>query len=96
MSIRENVVNMAEKVTGKDLDGDLGMRSYPVSKQKGTSCPAFRNPAFTMPEYPKPKRSMKLEWEVPPPPSEAEKQEEAMKKEKAAAEKKKKEAAASS
>ena len=54
MSIRENVVNMAEKVTGRDLDGDgdVGMRSCPVSKQTGTSCPAFRNPAFTMPKYP--------------------------------------------
>lgn len=54
MSIRENVVNMAEKFTGRDLDGDgdVGMRSCPVSKQTGTSCPAFRNPAFTMPKYP--------------------------------------------
>ena len=54
MSIRENVVNKAEKVTGRDLDGDgdVGMRSCPVSKQTGTSCPAFRNPAFTMPKYP--------------------------------------------
>lgn len=44
----------AEKVTGRDLDGDgdVGMRSCPVSKQTGTSCPAFRNPAFTMPKYP--------------------------------------------
>ena len=54
MPIRETVVNMAEKVSGKDLDGDgdVGMRSCPVSKQTGTSCPALRNPAFTLPVYP--------------------------------------------
>ena len=48
----EGAVNLAERVTGKDLDGDgyVGGTGCPVSKP-GTGCP-FRNPAFTLPVYP--------------------------------------------
>jgi len=48
----EGAVNLAERVTGKDLDGDgyVAGTGCPVSKP-GTGCP-FRNPAFTLPVYP--------------------------------------------
>ena len=48
----EGAVNLAERATGKDLDGDgyVGGTGCPVSKP-GTGCP-FRNPAFTLPVYP--------------------------------------------
>jgi hypothetical protein len=51
-TIHERAINLAERATGKDLDGDgdVGMGGCPV-RNPGTSCP-FRNKAFTLPIYP--------------------------------------------
>jgi len=48
----EGAINLAERATGKDLDGDgyVAGTGCPVSKS-GTGCP-FRNPALTLPVYP--------------------------------------------
>ena len=51
--VLEGAINLAEKVTGKDIDGDgyVAGTGCPVSKPRTGGCP-FRNTAFTMPIYP--------------------------------------------
>ena len=50
--VLEGAINLAEKVIGKDIDGDgeVAGTGCPVSKPR-TGCP-FRNPAMSLPTYP--------------------------------------------